>query len=227
MTGWALVTGASKRIGREIALDLAARGWGIIVHFNHAEKEARDVAEEIQALGQDACLAEIDLSNAALAENLIPSLAEELGVISVLVNNAALFEPDETDPDGTRHWAVNADAPRLLSKAFREHLPKGERGVIVNLLDATPPAPNFTAYTKSKSFLTDMTRNMAKSYAPTVRVNGVAPMYVLPSPRQTEEAFRKMAGDNIVTPQQVAFAVRQLIEDTAATGEIVTLGRKG
>ena len=174
-------------------------------------------------MGQDAILAEIDLSNAQLTESLIPSLAEEIGMIDVLVNNASLFESDATDPDGTRHWAVNADAPRLLSKAFRDHMAKTERGVIVNLLDATQAPPHFTAYTKSKVFLTDMTRNMAKSYAPQVRVNGVAPGCVLPAAGQSEESFLKMSGGRIVSPQQIATAVRQLIETPAATGEIVTI----
>ena len=224
MTGWAIVTGASKRIGRAIALDLAEHGWDIVVHYHQSKAEAQKLAEEIQELGRAACLAEIDLADAKMAEILIPSLAEEIGMIDALINNAALFEPDETDLDGTRHWAINAGAPRLLSKAFRDHLPKNEHGVIVNLLDATPPAPNFSAYTRSKTFLADITRNMAKSFAPQVRVNGVAPSYVLPSSRQSEEDFRKMAGDKIVTPQQVASAVRKLIETPDATGQIVTIG---
>ena len=224
MKGWALITGSAKRIGRAIALDLAANGWDIIVHYHHSADEARQLAEEINALGQEACLAEIDLSNPRLAEGLIPSLAEEIGMIDALVNNACLFEPDDTDPDGSRHWAINADAPRLLSKAFHAHLPKNERGIIVNLLDATPPAPNFAAYTRSKVFLNDITRNMAKSFAPQARVNGVAPLYVLPSLRQTEEGFRKLAGDQTATPEQVAAAVRQLIETPTVTGKIVTVG---
>ena len=226
MTGWALITGSSQRIGRAIALDLAARGWDIVVHYHRSAKEAQQLAQEIQDLGQSACLAEIDLADPRLAENLIPSLAAEIGMIDALVNNAALFEPDDADSDGTRHWAINADAPRLLSKAFRAHLPPGEKGVIVNLLDATPPAPNFSSYAKSKTFLTDMTRNMAKSFAPQVRVNGVAPVYVLPSPRQSEEAFRTMAKGNLVTPEQVGQAVRQLIETPSVTGQIITVTPK-
>jgi NAD(P)-dependent dehydrogenase (short-subunit alcohol dehydrogenase family) len=112
----------------------------------------------------------------------------------------------------------------LLSKAFRDCLPKKERGVIVNLLDGTPPASNFTAYVRSKNFLADMTLNMAKSFAPRIRVNGVAPFYVLPSPRQSLKAFRKLAGDNIVTPEEVAKAVRRLIETPSVTGQIITVG---
>ncbi|MDE2029016.1 MAG: SDR family NAD(P)-dependent oxidoreductase, partial [Alphaproteobacteria bacterium] len=182
MTGWVLVTGGGRRIGRAIALDLAAHGWDIVVHYHHARDEAQKTAEDIYALGRSACLAEIDLADPRLAEALIPSLAEEIGMIDALVNNAALFEPDAQDPDGSRHLAVNAEAPRLLSKAFRDHLPPKERGVIVNILDATPTPPAFSAYGKSKERLAELTRNMAKSFAPQVRVNGVAAGYVLPGP---------------------------------------------
>jgi NAD(P)-dependent dehydrogenase (short-subunit alcohol dehydrogenase family) len=227
MAGWALITGASKRIGKAIALELAAQGWDIIIHYRTSVVEAKQLAEEIQDLGRSACLAEIDLSNASMTEKLIPSLAKELGGINVLINNAALFEPDKDDPDGTRHWAINAEAPRLLSKAFAQSLPKGERGVIVNLLDATPTPSSFSAYAKSKKFLSDMTLNMAKSFAPRVRVNGVAPMYVFPSPRQSDEAFQRMAGKEIVSPQQVALAVRRLIETPSASGEIVVVRTNG
>ena len=221
MSRWVLVTGSAKRIGRAIALELAAHGWDIVVHYNKSAKEAQKLAEEIQEMGRSACLAEIDLGNAAMAERLIPSLTKELGAINALINNASLFEPDKMDPDGSRHWAVNAEAPRILGKSFRDCLPKGERGIIINLLDATPMPSTFSAYDKSKKFLSKMTLNMAKSFGPKIRVNGVAPMYVLPSSRQSEENFKIMAKDNIVSPQRVAEAVRQLIETPSATGEIV------
>jgi len=220
-SNWALVTGAANRIGRAIAIELAMHGWDIVIHYHHSSEAAKQLAEDIQKLGQMACLAEIDLSNAAMAEQLIPSLAKELGPLGVLVNNAALFEPDKNDPDGSRHWAINAEAPRLLSKAFFTQRNKGERGVIINLLDATPTPPSFSAYAKSKKFLSDITLNMAKSFAPQVRVNGVAPMYVLPSVRQTEESFRKMTDGRIVPIEKVALAVRNLVESPSETGQTV------
>lgn len=223
MKGWVLVTGAAKRIGRAIALDLATHGWDVIVHYHRSQDEARAVAETIQVMGRNACLAEFDLARSDLLENLIPSLAEELGMIDGLINNAALFEPDDQDPDGSRHWAVNAEAPRILCKSFRDHLPKNEHAAIVNLLDDTPIAGNFTAYGKSKEFLTQITRNMAKSFAPQVRVNGVAPAYVLPSPRQTDESFRALAGGNMVTAEDVACAVRKCLDITPMTGELISV----
>jgi NAD(P)-dependent dehydrogenase (short-subunit alcohol dehydrogenase family) len=226
MNKWVLVTGAARRIGRAIALDLAAHGWDIIVHYHKSSTDAQKLAEEIQGLGRSSCLAEIDLSDAKITENLIPSLAEELGMIDALVNNASIFEPDDTDPLGTRHWAVNADAPRLLSKSFRDHLPPDEKGVIINLLDAFPTDENFAGYNRSKLFLADMTRNMAKSFAPQVRVNGVAPGFILPSARQSEASFIKLAGDRRMPPEQVALAVRRLIEAKGVTGEIVAIDGK-
>lgn len=229
MKGWALITGSANRIGHAIALDLAAHGWDIIVHYHRSSEAAKSLGEEIHAMGQDAVLAEIDLTNEVFAESLVSSLAQEFGMIDVLVNNASIFEDDTLDPDGTRHWAINANAPRILSKAFRAQVGKGERGVIVNLLDAAflaepaTPSKHHAAYAKSKIFLAEMTRNMAKSFAPQVRVNGVAPGFVLPAPGQSEEDFKKLSKGKIVTPQQVATAVRQLIETPAATGEIVTI----
>jgi NAD(P)-dependent dehydrogenase (short-subunit alcohol dehydrogenase family) len=226
MKGWVLVTGGAKRVGREIALELARQGWDIALHYYKSADDARRTAQDIHDLGVNVCLAEIDLADPKNAANLIPSLAGEIGMIDALVNNAALFEPDSGDSDGTRHMAINADAPRLLSKAFRDHLPPDEKGCIVNILDALPAPENFSAYGKSKNFLCDLTRNMAKSFAPQVRVNGVAPMYVLPGARQSEQAFLKLAGDRLTPPAQVALAVRQLIETPAATGQIVQVRPK-
>jgi len=226
MKGWALITGSAKRIGRAIALELANHGFDIIIHYNHSAKEAQKLAEEIQDIGQSACLAELDLANTELVKKLIPSLTAELGSIHVLVNNASLFEPYECDPDGSRHMTVNYEAPRFLSKAFRDQLPKGERGVIINILDAASPASKFSAYVRSNNSLADLTLNMAKSFAPHVRVNGVAPTYVLPSARQSEESFRKLAKDNIVTPERVAQAVRKLIETPTITGVIERVENK-
>lgn len=222
MTKWALVTGSAKRIGRVIALDLAAAGWNIIVHYHTSQAEAETLADEIQDLGCQACLAEIDLANTKLIENLIPSLAAELGPITLLVNNASLFEPDSLDPTGTRHASINAEAPRLLSEAFYK---QDQSGLIINLLDSNPAIPYFTAYNASKKTLQTMTRDMALRFAPRVRVNGVALGSILPSSRQSPEHFQKCIEATPLRtqtmPQDVASAVRFLAETTSITGEIL------
>jgi NAD(P)-dependent dehydrogenase (short-subunit alcohol dehydrogenase family) len=87
----ALVTGAAKRIGRAIALELAGAGWDIIVHYHSSQDDAAALAREIEALGQTAALAEIDLADAGLLARLIPMLTADLGPLSALINNASLF----------------------------------------------------------------------------------------------------------------------------------------
>jgi NAD(P)-dependent dehydrogenase (short-subunit alcohol dehydrogenase family) len=223
MTQWALVTGSARRIGCAIALDLAAKGWDIIIHYNRSAEDAAKLAEEIAELGQKAVLAEIDLSNLDHVAKLIPSLSSELGALSALVNNASLFEPDHKDPDGHLHKAVNADAPRILSEAFYKQAQPG--AAIVNLLDGMPPEKNLDAYNRSKATLKTDTLEMAKRFAPYVRVNGVAPGPILPNIRQSEQHFQKQVDDTLlktsITPKDIAGAVHFLLTSPAITGEIL------
>ena len=223
MSRWALVTGAARRIGSVIALELAQAGWDIVVHYHTARREAETLAHRIEKLGQRAALAEIDLANPALAKNLVPQLAQNLGGLEALVNNAALFEPDASDPDGARHMAVNTEAPRLLSEAF---FVLGTEGAIVNMLDAHPDIPGFASYAASKRALADLTLDLARRFEPKLRVNGVALGPTLRGVRETEEHFARLvaaAGGRANTPEDAARAVRTLIEDRTATGKIIQL----
>lgn len=226
MSKWVLVTGAARRLGRTIALELAAAGWDIVVHYHTSCTEAENLAKEIQGIGRAACLAEIDLLNTKLVENLIPSLTREIGSISALVNNASLFEPDHLRPDAGRHNVINVEAPRILSESFRGALPPGQAGVIVNLLDADPSKPEFDAYNASKKTLEAMTIQTARNFAPHIRVNGVAPGPVVRGPRESAEHFLKRSTasrllDVPTTPEAVASAVRFLVENSCVTGEII------
>jgi NAD(P)-dependent dehydrogenase (short-subunit alcohol dehydrogenase family) len=222
---WVLVTGAARRIGRAIALELAAAGWDIVVHYNRSAEDAARVAEEIMERGRQAVLAEIDLTRADLVAKLIPSLAAELGALSGLVNNASLFEPDGKDPDGHLHLAVNADAPKVLSEYFFQQIPAEGAGAIVNLLDGLPPEKGFDWYNKSKARLKADTRALARRFAPHVRVNGIAPGAVLPNARQTREHFEAQIGTTplktAITPEDIARAAAFLLSSPAVTGEIL------
>jgi NAD(P)-dependent dehydrogenase (short-subunit alcohol dehydrogenase family) len=227
MKGWALITGSARRIGHAIALELAAAGFDIVVHYNRSHAEAEQLAHEIEKSGRKAALAEINLENAQLVEKLIPYVTAELGPLAALVNNASLFEPDASDPDDARHNAINVTAPRILSEAFFQANTKqtGATPVIVNMLDADHSIPGFMAYARSKQTLAAFTLDMARRFAPHVRVNGIAPGPVLPSPRQSAEHFGKLIQatpmQTRIAPQSIAASVRFLIENPFITGEII------
>ena len=225
MSEWALVTGAARRIGRAIALEMAARGWNVAVHYRTSRIDAEKTAGDIRALGREACLAEIDLANGGAVARLIPALAEEIGPLAALVNNASLFESDSRAPAGDLLNAVNFEAPRILGETFRAQVPHGKQGAIVNIVDDTPPEAGFDAYARSKRALRDMTVEMALRFAPHVRVNGISPGSILPSTKQSQEHFRKLVAASPmraeIPPQAIAAAVRFLIESPAITGEIL------
>lgn len=222
---WVLVTGAARRIGRAIALHLASEGWDIILHYNRSADDANKVADEIIEMGQQVVLAEIDLAKADLVAKLIPSLVPELGTISGLVNNASLFELDSQDPEGRLHHAINAEAPRLLSQAFYLQTPPDQTGAIVNILDGVPPEKNLGFYNQSKLALHQYTLEAARTFAPRVRVNGVAPGPILPNIRQSEQHFQAQIDatplKRPITPDDIAHTVRFLLESPAITGEIL------
>lgn len=229
---WALVTGAAKRIGRAIALELAAAGWNIVVHYNASQKEAQSLATEIESMGRKAALAEIDLANLALAEKLIPSLIEGIGPLTALINNASIFEPDAQDPGGARHRILNFEAPKILSESFlatcaakappASALPEP---AIINLLDSRPEAAHFSGYNASKLALRELTLSMALQAAPRCRVNAVAPGTTLPSPRDSAETFARRAAATplqaVALPEDIARAVRFLAETRSITGQII------
>ena len=225
MSKWVLVTGAAQRIGRAIALELAAAGWNVALHYNRSADEAAKTAEKIKALKCEAHLVKTDFTNKRQTEDCIPSLIKEIGPLAALVNNASLFEPDSSAPGGHDHKSINLEAPLILTEAFRKQLPKGVVGAVVNILDSCPPPSGFNAYAQSKKSLRVMTIEQARRLAPEVRVNGIAPGPVLPNARQTAAHHKKLIGSTLlqteITPESVASAVRFLIENPSITGEVL------
>jgi NAD(P)-dependent dehydrogenase (short-subunit alcohol dehydrogenase family) len=193
----ALVTGAGKRLGRAIALGLAAEGWNIAVHYHRSRAEAEAVAHEIAALGVKAAAVGCDLGDGQQAANLVAECGRALGPLSVLVNSAAVFEHDDLASLEPRRWErhlnINLRAPLMLAKDFAGQLPPGVTGCIVNMLDQKVfnLNPDFLSYTIAKVGLEGATRMLAMALAPRVRVCGVAPGITLISGEQTEEGFRR------------------------------------
>jgi NAD(P)-dependent dehydrogenase (short-subunit alcohol dehydrogenase family) len=226
--GVAVVTGAARRIGREIALALATDGWDVAVHYATAHAEALGTVADIEQLGRRAVAVGCDLADATEARALIPQCAQKLGMVGCVVNNASVFEFDEVsafDPARlARHVAINTAAPVLLANALHAGLPAGARGVVVNLLDQKlwNPNPDFFSYTLSKSALKEATVLLAQALAPRVRVVGVAPGITLPSSLQDDAAFertRAMAPlGQSSTAADVAAAVVYLVRAQAVTG---------
>ncbi|MBY0563477.1 MAG: SDR family oxidoreductase [Hyphomonadaceae bacterium] len=229
---WALVTGAGQRLGRAVALHLARHSWNIAVHYRSSVSEAEAVADEARVFGVSALAIAADLAEQSERHALISRAVAAAGApITALVNCAALFEHDTidtfTEDAFARHMAVNALTPALLAREFAEALPEDARGAIVNFLDfkLANPYPDHFSYTLSKYALAGATDLLARALAPRVRVNAVAPGYVLPAPGQSDTDFRRLHDDTPLqsgpTPEQIAYAVRFLVENDAITGQTI------
>ena len=227
MRGAALVTGGAKRLGAAFARALAEDGWRVVVHYGASRAEAEALAAEIGGAALQADLA--DLSQAA---PLIADAAEAVGgPLAGLVNSASVFVHDtasDVEADSlAHHYAVNAGAPALLTKAFAAQAPGGRDACAVNVLDQKlwSPNPDHLAYTMSKAALREHTRLAAQALAP-VRVVGVAPGYCLPNPTETEESFEtRAAKHNLLRrrlePAHVAQAVAFAMSCPAVTGSTI------
>lgn len=229
----ALVTGAAKRIGRAIALDLARSGWAVAVHYATSREAAEDACREIAALGGMAAAFRADLSKEDETRALVPSVAERMGPPSLLVNNASVFfndgVHDATRESWDRHIETNLRAPFVLTLAFAHALPAGTPGGVINMIDQKVwnLTPHFLSYTISKSGLWTLTRTLAMALAPEIRVNGIGPGPTLPSPRQSEEHFRRqwqsVPLERRTTPDDICRAVQFILASPAMTGQMIAL----
>lgn len=180
-----LITGAARRVGRELALGVARMGGNVVIHHGHSLQEAKALQVEIETYGVRAYHLQADLADPQQAAALIPRAAE-FGQLYGLVNSAAIFEPytlATTDlPAWERHMAINLTAPFLLSQAFAKQVPQGEAGRIINILDwrALRPSADHFPYTISKAALAALTHSLAIALAPGITVNGLALGAILP-----------------------------------------------
>jgi NAD(P)-dependent dehydrogenase (short-subunit alcohol dehydrogenase family) len=229
----ALVTGAAKRIGKSIALRLAEDGWNVAIHYRSSAAKAEAVAAEARLRGVKAMTVEADLANEREVETVIPRVGEQLGEIGLLVNNASVFEMDKaetaTRASWDKHIETNLRAPFVLSQAFARQFTSDREGNIINLLDQRvwKLTPYFVSYTVAKMGLWTLTRTLALSYAPRIRVNGIGPGPTLPSPRQTEEQFAAQSASmplgHGASPREIARAVQFILDSPSMTGQMIAL----
>lgn len=228
-----LVTGAGRRIGRAIALDLAAAGWAVAVHYNRSQDDAEAVVGEITDGGGTALALGTDLASDEDAERLIEAAAAGIGPLTCLVNNASVFEEDTpataTRESWGRHMQVNVRAPFVLTQAFARQLPADQEGNVINLIDQVVwnVTPYFTSYTVSKMALWGLTQTLALALAPGIRVNAIGPGPTLPSIHQTEEAFERQWSSlplrRRTMPEEICRAVRFLLDAPSITGQMIVL----
>jgi NAD(P)-dependent dehydrogenase (short-subunit alcohol dehydrogenase family) len=229
----ALVTGAARRIGRAIALALHEAGYTVAIQANRSAAEAEALRDQIVHAGGRAAVLRTDLADHAAVAELVPAAAKAVGPLTLLVNNAATFEPDAIGAlDAARfdrQFAVNLRAPLFLSEAFAAQA-QGD-AAIVNILDQRvfKLTPHFVSYTLAKSALHSATRMLAQALAPKVRVNAVAPGPTMASARQAAEDFARQAAavplGHGPTPEEIAGAVIYLAGARSVTG--VTLAVDG
>ena len=229
----ALVTVAAKRIGRAIALDLAAHGWDVAIHYHSSEADALDAVRAVEALGRRATALKADLGREAETGPLVGRAVAALGSLTLLVNNASTFESDGWNTVDRASWDLHVEtnlrAPFVLTQAFARQLPDGSDGNVVNLLDQRVwnPTPAFMSYTVSKLGLWGLTQTLALALAPRIRVNGIGPGPAMPNIRQTQAHFDEQCASMPLkrgtTPAEICRTLRFILDAPAMTGQMIAL----
>jgi NAD(P)-dependent dehydrogenase (short-subunit alcohol dehydrogenase family) len=229
----ALVTGAGRRVGRAIAIDLARAGWRVGAHYYHSEQEAASVVAEIEREGGKAAKLRADLSRIDQFASLVRDCAERLGPVTCLINNAAHFDWDDLQSLSAKSWETHLDidlrAPVFLTQAFAALLPDTHTGNVINLIDQKVWRlnPDYFSYTIAKSALWTATQTMAQALSPRIRVNAIGPGPVLPSHRQSQAEFEAECRDTPLgrgaTLEEICQAVRFLLATPSITGQMIVL----
>ncbi len=229
----ALVTGAADRIGAAIAEHLAADGWQVVVHYRESADKAKATVARIAAAGGAAAAVKADLANRRQRGTLIAAAAKPFGPLTLLVNNASIFEPDAAsdieEALWDAHFAVHAEAPAFLARDFAAQVPAEAEGNIVNIIDerVLHLSPANFSYTLSKSVLWTMTTTLAQTFAPRIRVNAIGPGPTISEKGQTRTAFAKswarLPLKRGADAAQVAQGVLAILAMPSMTGQMLAL----
>ena len=237
----ALVTGAGKRLGREMALELARKGHDVAVHYASSAREAEETVAGIEALGRHAVALPADLLNDSEAAALLPAAADALGgPITCLVNNASIFEHDTlqsaTRESWDRHFGSNLRAPFVLTQSMAAQDFEAGRdtqaepiatGLVINMIDQRVRSltPEFMTYTLAKSALWTLTQTAAQDLAPRIRVNAIGPGPTLQGPRQSADQFARQRASTVLQRganlSDIAAALSYFLMAQAVTGQLI------
>lgn len=234
-TPCALITGASQRIGADIARHLHQRGFNIIIHYRHSEAAANELAQQLNALrdGSAACL-HADLTSSTAVQQLAVAALNTWGRLDALINNASSFYPTPVDEASEQDWHAlidsNLKGPFFLSQAVAPSL-AGNGGCIVNLVDihSEKPMREHCIYSIAKAGVAMMTKTLAQELAPRIRVNGVSPGAILwPEPPLSDDAkasiLNRVPMQRIGDPGDIAGTVAFLVCDAPyISGQIIAV----
>ena len=239
----ALVTGSARRLGRVMALDLAATGWDVAIHYHGSAELAEATVNEARALGANAVPLQADLLIESQTSGLIARAAESLGgPLALLINNASVFENDLISTATRESWdrAVesNLRAPVRLTQDFAAQAPQATRDAngefvagacVINMIDqrVLKPTPFFMSYSVAKSALYAFTRTAAQVLAPHVRVNAIGPGPTVIADRQSQGHFARQRHACILgrgsNPEDIVAAMRFILTCKAFTGQMLTI----
>ena len=227
MSPLALVTGAAHRLGKVFALTLARQGFDIMLHYYQAFDEALQTQAEIESVGQRATLSQADLTDPAQIQSLISNLNS----LNVLVNSAAFMPSGNVDLLTVENWDTSVDlnlrAPFLLAQECAKKMNIG--GLIVNITDigAQKAWSRYPSYTVSKAALEALTRILARALAPQIRVNAIAPGFVLQSDIVSDEEWQRLINRiPLKRPAQtaeIASALEFLLKNEYITGQTIVV----
>jgi NAD(P)-dependent dehydrogenase (short-subunit alcohol dehydrogenase family) len=227
MAPLALVTGAAHRLGKVFALTLARQGFDIVIHYHLSQEAALQTQAEVESIGRRAILSQADLTD----PDQIQSLVSSLDSLQTLVNSAALMPSGSVDALTIENWDTSLDlnlrAPFLLSQECAKKMSPG--GLIVNISDvgAQRAWSRYPSYTVSKAALESLTRILARALAPKIRVNAIAPGFVLQSDIVPEEEWQRLIHriplKRPARTDEIASALEFLLKDEYITGQTIVV----
>ena len=230
-----LITGAAKRIGKEMALSFFNKGWDIVIHYNDSKEEAEALADKMNSeRTNSAIIAQANLDNANEVTKLVEKTISKNSRIDALINNASTFYPTPIGTFSEESWnslmGSNLKAPLFLMQSFSKELKKN-KGFIINITDINVDKAliNHSIYLAAKSGLQTLTQALAKELAPDIRVNAIAPGVILEPPNTEWTTEQKNTIINSVplgrmgSEKDIADAAIFLSEAEYVTGQILNI----
>jgi pteridine reductase len=227
------ITGAAKRIGKEIALTFKELGWNIIIHYNSSKKDADDLANQINKDNPNSAkTVQGNLDIKEDVQKILSEVSETFPSIDVLVNNASTFYPTPIDEISEDHWerliGSNLKGPLFLIQGLKEQL-KSSKGSIINITDTnlSKGVPNFSIYSAAKAGLEAVTKGLARELAPDIKVNAIAPGAMLEPPdvtwteEQKNKVIENIPLNRMGSEKDIADAVSFLAHSEYITGQII------